>query len=314
MGKIPCRLCGSCGLYNDLSVDTCECGADLTRVPGRLVDEQIPPDQYGEIDKLLPVFVQKCSACGAENFTADQARPVRICYNCHKARVASVVPVPYEMEGEAPAAPAEKAPKMPSQPVFQLTAPPQGVAADDDEEDDDDDVACWQGLLGGIRSAVGSAAPSPQAPSAPASQPPVQEEEDDEDEEGTVAWGSLLGAGPHSEPATPRPAGGQELTLTAIRYGRLSFTLRAGQGGLPFLLGRSAGYGDFLSQDGRVSNEHCYLAFQGGAWVVIDNHSTNGTAVNKRFLDINGQQTLHDGDELMLGHHPDSMAFRITIR
>lgn len=148
-------------------------------------------------------------------------------------------------------------------------------------------------------------------------------DDEDEDDGAVSSWGSLLGISPAPAPApTPGPvpapvappAAGQELTLTAIRYGRLSFTLHAAQRDLPFLLGRSAGYGDFLSQDIRVSNEHCYLAFQGGGWVVIDNHSANGTAVNKRFLDYNGQQALHDGDELMLGHHPDSMAFRISIR
>ena len=95
MGKIPCKVCGQCGLYNDMSVTVCECGANLTGVPGLLVDEQIPPDRYGEINKLLPVFVQKCSACGAENFITDPSQPVRICYNCNKARVASVNPVPY---------------------------------------------------------------------------------------------------------------------------------------------------------------------------------------------------------------------------
>lgn len=102
MGKIPCRLCGSCGRYNDLSVQTCQCGADLANVPGRLVDEPIPPEQWGEIDRSLPVFVQKCSACGAENFTTDPARPIRSCYNCHKARVALVVPIPYEAEQAPP--------------------------------------------------------------------------------------------------------------------------------------------------------------------------------------------------------------------
>ena len=303
MGKIPCRRCGSCGLYNDLSVDTCECGADLTRVPGLLVDEQIPPDQYGEIDPSLPVFVQKCSACGAENFTADRSKPVRVCYNCHKARVASVVPVPYGAEPEEAAAPAEEAPEPPPQTVFHLAQPPQAAADyDDDEDDDDDAVASWQQILGGVRSTAGSAAP--------ASPPAARAEEGGE----AAARGSLPGGSPRTAPAVPGPASGQELTLTAIRYGRLSFTLRAGQAGLPFLLGRSAGYGDFLSQDIRVGNEHCYLAFQGGVWVVIDNHSTNGTAVNGKFLPLNGQQALHDGDELMLGHHPDSMAFRVAIR
>ena len=257
MGKIPCRRCGSCGLYHDLSVDICECGADLTRVPGLLVDEQIPPEQRGKIDSSFPVFVQKCSACGAENFTADRSRPVRSCYNCNKARVALVVPVPYEAEPEA-AVPAEETPETPLQTVFHLAAPAPGAA---DDDDGDDDAVCWKELLEGVRSTAG-----------------------------------------------------QELTLTAVRYGSLSFTLRAGQVDLPFLLGRSAGCGDFLSQDIRVSNEHCYLAFQGGTWVVIDNHSTNGTAVNGRFLDLNGRQTLHDGDELMLGHHLDSMAFRVSIR
>lgn len=296
MGKIPCRLCGSCGLYHDLSVDTCKCGADLTRVPGRLVDEQTLLDRYGEMDRLLPVFVQKCSACGAENFTADQSRPVRVCYNCHKARVASVAPMPYEAEETA--ARAEDTPETPPKPAFHPPAPA-------DEDEDDDDAARWQELLGGIRSTVGSAAPP-----APGSQPPVRTGEEEE----SAAWDGLPGTVPRTAPAPPQPTGGKELTLTALRYGSLSFTLHAEQGDLPFLLGRSAGYGDFLSQDGRVSNEHCYLAFQRGAWIVIDNHSANGTAVNKCFLEINGRQTLHDGDELMLGHHPDSMAFRVTIR
>lgn len=287
MGKIPCRRCGSCGLYHHLSVGACQCGADLTRVPRLLVDEQIPPDQCGEIDPSLPVFVQKCSACGAENFTADRSRPVRACYNCHKKRVASVVPVPYEPEPAEEAVPAEDVPGTSPRTVFHpVVLYPEAV---DDGDEDGDDADRWQKLLGGVRSASGTSAQAP--------------------EESGGGESSVRTA-----PVVPPPAAGQELTLTAVRYGSLSFTLRAGQAGLPFLLGRSAGYGDFLSQDIRVSNEHCYLAFQNGVWVVIDNHSTNGTAVNGRFLDINGRQALHDGDELMLGHHPDSMAFHVIIR
>lgn len=328
MGKIPCKLCSSCGLYNDLSVQTCECGAELAKVPGRLVDEPIPPERYGEIDRLLPVFVQKCSACGAENFTADSSRPVRVCYNCHKARVASVVPEPYKGEQTETPPSAEDPADMESRMVFRPARQPQapGIAfpslADDDgdEDDDDPDTVRWQAILGGVQSSLGSTPSVPPVSNpAPAAILGSKIGNEDEEEDAADSWSRLLSKNksPVSAPApvlAAQPKAGQELTLTAVRYGRLSFTLRAGQKELPFLLGRSAGYGSFLSQDPRVSNEHCYLAFQGGVWVVLDNHSTNGTAVNKRFLDWGGQQALHDGDELMLGHHPDSMAFQVGIR
>ena len=39
-----------------------------------------------------------------------------------------------------------------------------------------------------------------------------------------------------------------------------------------------------------------------------------GTAVNRRFLDPGGEQVLRDGDELTLGHHAASMAFRVQIQ
>lgn len=283
MGKIPCRLCGSCGRYNDLSVQTCPCGADLTDVPGRLVDEPIPPERCGEINRSLPVFVQKCSACGTENFTSDPNRPVRFCYHCHKARVAMVVPSPYEME---------KAPEPEEQPS--PSSPAAGEAPAPTEENG---AGGWRSVLESVQSCV-----SGSAPSAP--------DECGENGEEEISWDNLLGG---ISPAEP-PLIGSRLTLTAIRYGSFSITLQAGQKDLPFLLGRSAGCGEFLSQDLRVSNEHCYLAFQDGGWVVVDHHSANGTAVNREFLEWNGQRSLRDGDELTLGHHPDSMAFRIRIR
>lgn len=79
------------------------------------------------------------------------------------------------------------------------------------------------------------------------------------------------------------------------------------------MLGRSAGQGNFLAQDGRVSNEHCLLIYRDGSWFVRDNHSSNGTAVNSRDIGLNGECVLNSGDELKLGHHPDSMAFRVTL-
>lgn len=309
MEKIPCRLCGNCGRYSGLSVQVCRCGADLAKVPGRLVDEPIPPERCGEIDRSLPVFVQKCPACGEENFTADPAHPVRLCYKCHKARVALITPSPYETEE----APPDSQTGQPTQTALYPDSPSpasETASASAEENDEDGDAAHWRTVLEGVRSSVPGAVSSA----------PADEYGDDEDDDEVSSWSSLLGGSAHPAPgpapaaALAQPFAGRQLTLTAIRYGPLSVTLQAGQKGLPFLLGRSAGCGEFLSQDLRVSNEHCYLTFQNGSWIVIDNHSANGTAVNQQFLDFNGQRVLQDGDELTLGHHPDSMAFRVSIR
>ena len=306
MRRIVCKKC-RCGLYHDITVSACECGADLTRVAAMPVEGEIPPEHYGQIDENLSVYVQKCSACGAENFTADPAKPAKICYNCHKARIGSVPPVLFEAEvkEEKPAQTEE---------VGYHVAPAVKII----EEEEDDGAARWQGILGGVQKAVGGME-KPAPVEAPVE---VPSDDDDDDDIGAGGWGALLGGapanpktGPQVEPS-PQPAAvtGRELTMTALRYGRLSFTLKADQQNLPLLLGRSAAYSEFLQQDGRVGNEHCYLMFRGENWYVIDNHAANGTAVNKKFLPINGEQILRDGDELMLGHHPDSMAFRVTIR
>ncbi|MDD6060109.1 MAG: hypothetical protein PUB97_06960 [Ruminococcus sp.] len=69
--------------------------------------DELSPEQYGEIDVSLKVYVQKCSACGALNYTDNPSNPVKVCYNCHKTRIAAIVPVEYvdtdssEQEDEA---------------------------------------------------------------------------------------------------------------------------------------------------------------------------------------------------------------------
>lgn len=322
MSKIPCKKCKSCGFYHDLSVMTCdECGTDLQKTPAFLIEtEDIPGEQYGEIDEAGTVFVQKCSACGALNFTADKNSPVKVCHNCHKTRVAAIEPVEYkesldnvhtddDLKEEDDAVSADE------------TVAQAGVNAGTTkvlfDDDDDDDSVQWQGILGNIRKSVGGADPSivrkaetkPQAENPP---PPLDDDKDEDDEEEVSDWSGILGGkpAPKKVAATPyKPA----ITLTAIRYGRLSFTIEA-KPNEEYMLGRSANQSEFLCSDGRVGNEHCYLYFKSGSWYVKDNHSSNGTAVNSRDLGLNGESKLNDGDELKLGHHPDSMAFRITIK
>lgn len=300
MPKIPCKRCESCGRYHDIAQTVCVCGADLSGTAAAAVERETALAARGTLREELPVYVQKCSACGTENFTADPAKRVKSCRNCHKARVATVVPVLY-VGADRTEAPEEEERETPEILPKQAESTPQAET---------DDAARWRGILGGVQSAV-SAAGGEAAD-------PVDE---DEDEDEAPGWGDLLGGtAAGSAPAAVSPASVpppvrkvSSVTFTALRYGSYSFTLKADDGALPLLVGRYAAHGPFLQRDGRVSGEHCSISFRGGSWYVTDNHSTNGTAVNGRFLPINGEQVLRDGDELMLGHHADSMAFRVRV-
>lgn len=279
MSKIPCKICKSCGFYHDLSVMTCtECDTSLQAIPAIIIEtETIPDEKYGKIEEAVPVFVQICSACGEPNFTADKNSPVTRCYKCHKVRIASIEPEVYHSADDDSAENGADAAK---------TAVQADGSAKTDEvsPDDDDDGVAWDNTIGNINRATGKKDPNPA-------------------ENGGA------------EPAPEKTATSQQMraiTLTAVTYGNLSFTIEA-RPDETYLLGRSAKQSAFLSKDGRVSNQHCYLYFKNGSWYVKDNHSANGTAVNARDLGLDGESVLNDGDELKLGHHPDSMAFKIKI-
>jgi len=97
MKKIPCRKCPKCGLYHDFSILYCdECGCNLDSIPVTLVNiKDIPGDKYGIIDENITIFVQKCSYCGALNFTSKEDAPVKKCYNCQRTRIQSIDPIEY---------------------------------------------------------------------------------------------------------------------------------------------------------------------------------------------------------------------------
>lgn len=332
MNRIPCKKCPQCGLYNDFTIEECECGKKLNSIEAQFVDtDELSPEEYGEIDTSLKVYVQKCSACGALNYTDNPSNPVKMCYNCHKTRIAAIAPVEC-VEEDSEDTQKISTPEVEvtnsgngfnaKQTMSQVTQGQSSYGIDDDDDDDDDDSVQWQSILGNIQKTVGT------TPTAKKSQPRTQQVVDpkvaqvpnnfydDDDEAGD--WSGILGtmaktsSTPTPKRQVPPTPAKKDITLTAIRYGRLTFTVDAGQD--IYMLGRSANQGTFLSQDGRVGNEHCYLFFRNGTWYVRDNNSRNGTAVNSRDIGLNGECMLSDGDELKLGHHPDSVAFRISIK
>ena len=323
MSTIPCKKCPSCGLYHDLTVTICdECGSNIKDVPAIPIDvDSITVEEFGqiEVDGSLPVFVQKCPRCGSLNFTPNPEEPVKRCYNCHKVSIASIVPAEYingtnEGENEIAMNHSDDSAKE----TNDYRKPSNNSSSDVEKSNDDDDdeetdgVALWAGLLQtNIGKAVSSkaskrTAPDSQVLPATSRQPSLDEEDDD-----NVDWFGIPEKKKISHP-TGAPGTGTSITLTAITFGHLSFSIEANENS-PYMLGRSANQGEFLALDGRVGNEHCYIFYKDGFWFVKDNHSANGTAVNSKDIGLNGEHKLNNGDELKLGHHSDSMAFRITI-
>lgn len=323
MNKVLCKRCPKCGLFNDFTIEKCECGKELNNIGAKFVNiNELSPEQYGKIDVSLRVYVQKCSACGALNYTDDPSNPVRVCYNCHKTRIAAIVPVEYRDTGSS-----EKEDTVSEMDELsddnnlnvyakqgQIPQITQPSAIDD--EDNDDDVVQWQEILHNIQKKIENSPIIPET--SPRQQSikrkvtiPVASDEDEVDD-----WYGILGNKAKQDTEMPKsqtvePVVKKDITLTAVRYGRLTFTVKAGSN--IYMLGRSANQNSFLSQDGRVGNEHCYLFYKSGNWFVKDNNSKNGTAVNSRDIGLNGECMLNDGDELKLGHHNDSAAFRISI-
>lgn len=301
MRKVACTVCPNCGLYNDISVRKCECGRDLQHVPQVLTDEKIPLEKFGEISSHRAFYIQKCPACGTVNLTADYEKRVTECFNCHKKRISAIEPTLY-VEEEVKEEPSEVPTSVP--------APPQMPEAQSvfTQEDPDEaaEVAAWSNRIQSLRATV-SLTPLGKAEEEPCCGI-VECEEDILDAGGWAIPGLSM---KKSVTAVQKES---ELIFNAVRFGRFSFSIKSSEALRPVMLGRSAFQAEFLSNDGRVSNEHCTITFRSGEWFVQDNHSSNGTLLNKKDLGLDGESRLQDGDELMLGHHPDSMEFRINIR
>lgn len=265
MKKIPCRKC-SCGIYHDLTVTTCRCGKDISTEKIELVDvDELSKEEYGEINRDLVVYVQKCYRCGTYNFTTNPLKPKIRCSGCYKS-----------IERSKPVALVDDEKTKNSETEEKIKDSAENTTMPDDDEDKE--IVDWEKLCSGANSVL------------------KKKEELDDQMEDTLQT----------------PVSESSLTLTAIRFGSYSFTVSAEQDS-PYMLGRSAGQGEFLSKDMRVSNMHCLLCYRDGRWFVKDNGSSNGTAVNSRDIGEKQESPLNSGDELKLGHHPDSMAFRVII-
>lgn len=324
MSKIPCRKCKQCGKYSDMASLICVCGAELGNVPGELIDTtSLTSELIADIDEEIETFVQKCSACGAMNFTVSMDEPVKMCWNCHKARIATVVPVKYVSEEPSvnKNSVVVDVAETPIETINTNSFNMQGnrvstPVVNDDDDDDDDDASPWLNILGGIKTATSELSSAKKEsvtvqPANIAKTFSINDDDDDDEDIDAGSWGKILGGNTQIKAEPQVVTRKEELTIIAVRYGQLSFTIRKSD--VPMLLGRDAKLKDFLAHDQRVSNEHLYIDYENNNWIVRDNNSSNGTAVNSKDIGYGGKKVLQSGDLLKLGHHPDSMEFKVLI-
>lgn len=229
-------------------------------------------------------FVQKCPICGALNYTSNPETPVERCKNCYKDSVGSIKPTEYFAERVEEDSAEEIKNVISNRPASvkdEEKSEKVEVATDRNDEKERDEDSIFQ--AGKLSRSIGRIISNKN-----------EELLDDDD----IDWSRF----------TEEP---KKITLTA-KCGQFSFDIEPDEK-KPYILGRSANQGSFLDSDLRVSNEHCSIFYENGQWYVKDEHSGNGTAVNSIDIGYGGKNRLNNGDELKLGHHSDSITFRITI-
>ena len=347
-----CRKCPKCNFFYDLSHSSCEiCGKDIESSEVEIIDtDNIPDDQVGAIESNIQVYVQTCPACGAKNYSVDNK--VERCYSCMNSRIASYEPrkcnwntddtvtgidssttcsdnnqgnlsarVLSDINGGSNSdilnfatihnnisASINNAYTSNSNVSGNVVSNTVGVHTFDDEEDDED-VPKWEDWLGkaidprrGERRKVAVMPQQPMTPQQPMlSQKPMTPQQ------------LVMPQNPVQPQDSVSENTGKKITLLAVNYGQCIFTID-GTKESSYLLGRDANQKEFLNNDRRIGNEHCFIKYTDNRWYVVDNHSANGTFVNNRDIGDRGTKELADGDILKLGHDEDSLSFKVVIK
>lgn len=79
------------------------------------------------------------------------------------------------------------------------------------------------------------------------------------------------------------------------------------------LLGRSGLGKEYFQYDTRISNEHIYVVYKEGIWLIEDNGSTNGTMLNEKIIQPHTDYEINDGDVITLGKSNNSVRLEVKI-
>jgi len=96
MAIIPCTQCPDCGLWNQCTVQQCECGADLRNRKVVMTDvANLSALEYGDIQKNPAIYGQICPKCGKVAFTSSPRKRKMNCPSCGADAISNFRPVYY---------------------------------------------------------------------------------------------------------------------------------------------------------------------------------------------------------------------------
>lgn len=273
MAAWPYKHCPACGRYHDVSVMVCQCGADLSADPGRLLEEAPPASLRGTIDETIRVYQQICPNCATAVYLADTAHAVQRCPGCNKVSIRKIPPIPFAPKPEESAPPCagpEPGSGEPNpwsktlQAVEEITKQPETPPAEPDPDD-------WGVLLGET---------VPQT---------------------AVKTVSVLRAVAVNHGAFSAELRSDQDDLPLMLGRESAWAAHLQRDG--YVSGKHCeiGYrdGGWYVHDNRAPN---------GTAV-----STDGTVEHRQYLPVNGEAPLRDGDLLIFGHFDNSPAFRISV-
>lgn len=106
--------------------------------------------------------------------------------------------------------------------------------------------------------------------------------------------GTIIDRKPHAATIIDLPQSGATLTVQANGGHGVNYNLPASD----VTIGRGTSCFIVVS-DGKVSDVHAKLIYNGGTWLLLDNGSTNGTYLNGQL--VSGQQPVQNGDTIKAG-------------
>lgn len=102
--------------------------------------------------------------------------------------------------------------------------------------------------------------------------------------------------------------------VTVGTYGNRGFVIKISSVETPVLIGRCGLGKDFLQEDLRVSNEHCYINYDNGKWYLTDNNSTNSTELNDKTISPGNPCLIKENDLIRLGKDDNTFVFKVVER
>ena len=312
MAKTACRLCGKCNKYYDISVSKCSCGESLMRKKYELIDlsslREEAAERVGEINPELVFYQKKCPHCGRINYSVSENDRSAVCVYCNNPGIRYGKAVRYEEEEVIPAEEKNQWGKCRENILEELNSNTGNTGADKSK----DNITETENTV--AADAVAEETEPGKTESEKTESEKIESEKSESEKDITVNAAAEETTSDEFDVSSSWELFSDTIVFTAFLHGNVTFEISPEEGKKQVLLGRGAAQAELLSQDGYTSNEHCYIIFRDNSWYVRNNNPRNGTFLNNTLLQPTEERKLEENDLLKLGHHVNSMQFKIGFK